>query len=185
MREGFQKIVLRRKSAQHGVAERDAVGGIDVAEGRSRILGFHGYALQHDIHIELHEACDQLFPVNEELPVPDRYDDDDLFIRGIHALDRYFRFGDGLRIKGVVVDLFPDALVGCIDQSVRIHEGEAVQAEELFHIPLVGAHVIQVAHVLVGYHADSYIDDADIVVQVVGDDLFPAPCQFVQVQKAH
>ena len=54
----------------------------------------------------------------------------------------------------------------------------------MLHIPLVFPHIVQAAQVFIVDQPDCNIHDIDMVAQVVFDNLFPAPGQFVQVQKA-
>ena len=78
-----------------------------------------------------------------------------------------------------------NALVCGIDQTVGINKCKTLQAEKLFHIPLVSPHVLQIAQVLFGYQSDGDIDDIDVVFQIILNDLLPASCQFVKVHKTH
>ena len=97
--QGFQQVVFHRKSAEHRVAQGNAAGCVDVAESRSRILGFHGDPLQHNIHVDLHKTHIKPFAVNKESLIPDRDSDDHFLVRSLNVFDGDLRIRDGLRIK--------------------------------------------------------------------------------------
>ena len=78
--------------------------------------------------------------------------------------DGDFGAGDGRMIEGIQSHLIHDAVVGRIDQAVRINESKTLQVKKLLNIPLISAHVIKIVQVSRLDHPDGDIDHIDIIL---------------------
>ena len=133
MGQRFQKVILHREAAQHGIAQCNAVAGIDVAEGGAALLGLHGYAREHFLHGDLHKAGLQCLSLVRKLG---GHDNNHLFLGAVQVRQVDFRSGQIKEIKRI----FPDVVLcadGSIDEAVGIHKGKLLQVEELLHTGLI------------------------------------------------
>ena len=149
--QGAQKIILLREAAEDHVAERDAVSGINIAEGDAFICRLQGNAFQHLVHVDLHKAGDEFFALKGE--GVHRHGDDDLFVTAVDVQDRDLRSRKGIRIKLVIRDIVLHAH-GSIDPAIGVHEGELFKGVQLFHPGLVRLQMFQVGKILSGHQAE-------------------------------
>ena len=96
---GLQQVILHRLAPQHGVAQGDAVPGVNIAEGGPSFLSVHGNAGEHFLHVDLHEAGHQLCVKKGKIR---RNRNDDLFVGAVQIFHLDFR-----PLQRVVIDVVP------------------------------------------------------------------------------
>ena len=177
---GAEQIVLRGQTTQHRIRQSPSVRGINIAEGRLIGVGLHGNAREHFIHVDSHEADAEGFVLHG--PV-DRNGDDDLLPGFVRTIQRNFRLRKRCVVKGIIVNVVLCPQRG-VNQSFGIDKGEFIQREELLHTPLIRRQPLHAAQILLIHQINGDVDGVNSLPQVFLHDLFPASCQFVQIEEA-
>ena len=176
----IQKIILHRQTAQDRIAKGHAILRIYIAEGRSVFICLHGNALQHFVHIDLHEADLKRFSVKGNF---DRNGNDYLLVRTVQIQNGYFRLAEIFMIEAIFIDIILRSQRS-IDFSVCIHKCEFFQLIQLFHPALVSLQMGRIADILLRHQADRHLHILDVLPEVIFNDLLPPSGQLVQIKKA-
>ena len=180
--EGVQQVHVAGRAAEHDVGQRDAAAVVEIAEGGLVGVGLQGQALQQHVHVDLHEAGHQHLAIEGQ--AVDGQRDDDLLVFALDVLDGHLRAGDGHVVEAVVRDVIKRPKGG-VDQAVGVHEGELLRVVELLHLGLERLQMLQIGQIVLIQQVQRVPHVLDVVLQVGGDDLPPAPGQLPEVEVAH
>ena len=168
---------LYGKTAQYGIAQRNAVLGVNVAEGRIGLLCFHGYALEHDVHVDFlkagHESIAHIREVN-------RYGNDDFFVPRTRVEDGDLGLGEVSVVEVVVLYVVLHAQRGIYTPG-GVHKGKLLELVELLHARLIRLETLRTREILFAHEVDGNLHVLDVPREIGGNHLFTTPGKLAQI----